>query len=73
MSEENPQPAAAEVDPPIIVQGGGSVDIDVPAGFNAPSGGKKFKNDKANLDTLQINTDTPIKLNKGDKITITYK
>lgn len=70
MSENNPQ---TDVDPPIIVQGGGSVDIDVPAGFTAPTGSKKFKNDKVNLVSLQINEDTPITLNKGDKIRITYK
>jgi hypothetical protein len=70
MSDNDPQ-ASASSDPPIIVHGG-SVRVDVPAGF-IDEGGKKFKNDKVTLDTLQINEDTPIPLNKGDRITITYK
>jgi hypothetical protein len=70
MSDSNVQ---AAIDPPIIVQGGGSVEVDVPDGFNAPSNGRKFKNDKVNLVSLQINEDTPITLNKDDTITITYK
>lgn len=73
MSYEETQ-AAATSDPPIIVQGGGSVEVDVPTGFNAQATtGKKFKNDKVNLVSLQINEDTPIPLNKGDRITITCK
>jgi hypothetical protein len=70
MSEENPQPAAA-VDPPIIVQGGGSVEVDVPAGFTGGTG-KKFKNANVNLVSIQINEDAPIPLSAGDKISITY-
>ena len=66
----NPQ-ASAESDPPIIVHGG-SVQVDVPVNF-IDQGGKKFKNDKVTLVSLQINEDTPIPLNKGDRITITYK
>ncbi len=73
MSSEETQ-AAATSDPPIIVQGGGSVEVDVPIGFNAQvSTGKKFKNDKVNLVSLQINEDEPIALNKDDRITITYR
>jgi hypothetical protein len=45
----------------------------VPYGFNDQGGGKKFKNEKVNLVSLQINEDTPITLNKNDKIKITYK
>lgn len=69
MSNNDPQ--AAESDPPIIVHGG-SVSVDVPPNFQ-DLGDKKFKNDKVTLDTLQINENTPIQLNKGDRITITYK
>jgi hypothetical protein len=71
MSDNDPQAAAS--DPPILIQGGGSIDIDVPAGFTEQGGTKRFKNDKVNLVSLQINEDTPITLNKDDKITITYK
>ncbi|HEV7905866.1 MAG TPA: hypothetical protein VGO96_18650 [Pyrinomonadaceae bacterium] len=67
-----PQTAPAASDPPIIVHGG-SVSVDVPPGFDAPAGSKKYKNDKVQLVSLQINEDTPIQLNKDDKITITYK
>ena len=70
MSDNDPQ-ASTTSDPPIIVHGG-SVAVDVPDSFT-DQGGKKFKYDKVPLDTLQINEDTPIKLNKGDTITITYK
>jgi hypothetical protein len=71
MSDNDPQ--AAVSDPPIIVHGGGSVDVDVPDSFTAQGNGKNFKNANVNLVSLQINEDTPIPLNKGDRITITYK
>ena len=72
MSSNDPNdPQTATSDPPIIVHGG-SVAVDVPANF-IDQGGKKFKNDKVTLVSLQINEDTPIPLNKGDRITITYK
>ncbi len=72
MSENLP---TAESDPPIIVQGGGSIDVQVPDGFNQqPTGnGKNFKNDKVNLVSLQIDEQTPIPLNKNARITIIYK
>lgn len=75
MSANDPyDPQVTESDPPIIVHGSGSVDIDVPPGFDQqPGTGKKFKNEKVHLVSLQINEDTPIALNKGDKITINYK
>jgi hypothetical protein len=78
MSNYDPNNPQAESDPPIIIQGGNSVEIDVPDSFtatldSAPGNGKKFKNGNVHLDSLQINEDTPIQLNKGDKITITYK
>jgi hypothetical protein len=70
MSTNDPQ-ASASSDPPIIVHGG-SVAVDVPPNF-VDQGDKKFKNEKVTLVSLQINEDTPIPLNKGDRITITYK
>ena len=77
MSSNDPQ-QAAESDPPIIIQGGNSVDVDIPDSFTAslgsPSGnGKNFHNGNVHLESLQINEDTPITLNKGDRIRITYK
>jgi hypothetical protein len=79
----DPNPLLAEGDPPIIIQGGGSVNIIVPPNFTDLSGsgyqeasggkGKDFKNDKVNLISLQIDGNTPITLNKNSKITITYK
>ncbi len=71
MSEN--QPLTAPSDPPIIVQGGGSVDVEVPDGFNQQGSGKNFKNDKVNLVSLQIDEQTPIPLNKNARITILYK
>lgn len=80
MSDNDPnntQQAAAS-DPPIIIQGGSSVEIDVPDTFTATlssgsGNSKKFKNGNVHLESLQINSNTPITLNKGDRITITYK
>ena len=74
--QENEQQAAATSDPPIIIQGGGSVSITVPPKFKekgTSAKGKDFKDDTGDLATLQINEDTPITLNRTDKITITYK
>jgi hypothetical protein len=80
MNMQDNEPMAAQSDPPIIIQGGGSVDIDVPTSFTqvppasyVEGSGKNFKNTKVNLVSLQINEDTPITLNKNDKIKITYK
>jgi hypothetical protein len=80
MSDPNP---LAEGDPPIIVQGGGSVNIIVPPNFSeqtisaylkAGSGhGKDFKNGNVHLVSLQIDENTPIPLNRDSKITITYE
>ena len=65
-----------EIDPPIIVQGGGSIEITVPPKFrergSSPKG-KHFKDDIVELVSVQINTNTPIALNAGDTITIIYK
>ena len=79
MSDNDPNNTqAAASDPPIVIQGGNSVEVDVPDTFtpsaNAGSGNsKKYKNGNVHLESLQINSDTPITLNKGDTITITYK
>ena len=72
----NPDPQATEGDPPIIVQGGGSVNIIVPSTFNEQAATEKekdFKNDNVSLLSLQIDGNTPIPLNKNSKITINYK
>ena len=77
-------PLGEETDRPIIIQGGGSVDITVPENFNEQVGTnyaqaatgakeKKFKNDRVNLVSLQIDEDTPITLNRNSKITITCR
>lgn len=72
MSNEN-----APADPPIIVQGGNSVDVDVPGKFKDKGpdgkGGKKYRNDEQHLDTLTIDNGTPIQLQPNSKIVITYK
>jgi hypothetical protein len=64
------------IDPPIIVQGGGSIEITVPNKFKekgASEKGRHFKDDIVELVSVQINTNTPIALNAGDTITIIYK
>lgn len=80
MSDNDPNDTqqATASDPPIIIQGGSSVEVDVPDTFTAilssgSGNSKKFKNGNVHLESVQINTNTPITLNKGDKITITYK
>ena len=65
-----------EIDPPIIVQGGGSIEITVPPKFKergTSAKGKHYKGDTINLVSVQINTNTPIALNTGDTITIIYE
>jgi hypothetical protein len=81
MSNSNPLPTPG--DPPIIVQGGGSVNVIVPPNFSeqatsayqqtAGGNGKDFKNDNVNLISLQIDGGTPIPLDKNATITINYK
>ena len=76
MQENEQQAAPAESDPPILIQGGGSISITVPPRFREHGNsdkGKDFKDDTGNLYTLQINEDTPITLNRTDTITIRYK
>lgn len=65
-----------DIDPPIIVQGGGSIEITVPDKFKekgTTTTGKHFKGELVELVSVQINTNTPIALDKDDKITIIYK
>ena len=61
---------------PIIVQGGNSVEVDVPGKFkeNGPggNGGKKFKNSEHHLISLTIDGGTPIALQPTSKIEIKY-
>jgi|GEM_PF-2561885 len=78
-----PNLLAEEGDRPIIIQGGGSVEITVPPNFTDQAGSgyqqadsgneKKFKNANVNLVSLQIDENTPIPLNRNSKITIIYK
>jgi hypothetical protein len=53
----HPSPTAG-ADPPIIVDGGGSIVVDMPPKFkdkgSAPSGGKKFKHDLGDLASMEI-------------------
>ena len=73
---QDPEPQAAESDPPIIVQGGGSVDLDLPPKFKEQSSGpqgKKFKSDTNNLASIQIDNGTPIPVNRNSKITIYFE
>lgn len=79
----DPKPLAEEGDRPIIVQGGGSVNIIVPPNCTdqaasrkhqaGDGNGKDFKNGNVNLVSLQIDENTPIPLNRNSKITIIYK
>ncbi len=84
MSDQNLDPntgtsspeLAAEGDRPIIVQGGGSVDVDVPPKFKEKSSGpngKNFKSDTNNLASIQIDDGKPIPLNKNSKIIINFE
>jgi len=74
MSDNDPQ--AAEADRPIIVQGGGSVVLDLPPKFKERSSGpngKKFKSDTNNLASIQIDGGKPISLNKNSEIIINFE
>lgn len=71
-----PAPAGDGADPPIIVQGGGSVHMDMPHGFKeqeANASHKKYKHDAGDLVELVIDNGTPIPLNKNSRIEIRYK
>ena len=80
----DPIPLGEEGDRPIIVQGGGSVNVFVPPTFSeqvdisyqqvaGEPKDKDFKNANANLVSLQIDDNEPIKLNRNSRITIIYK
>jgi len=72
MSDSNP---LVDNDRPIIVQGGGSVNLDLPPQFkengNDPNG-RKFRSEK-NLATIQIDGGKPIPLNENSEIIIRFK
>lgn len=66
---------ALDADPPIIIQGGGSIYMDVPPKFKEKSsgpGGKKFKHDLGYLDSIVIDDTVTIKLNPTSKIVVNY-
>jgi hypothetical protein len=73
MANENPQDLVT--DPPIVVQGGGSVNLDLPPQFkengNNPNG-KKFRSEK-NLASIEIDGGKPIPLNENSRIVIRFK
>ncbi|HEY0084064.1 MAG TPA: hypothetical protein VGB61_14900 [Pyrinomonadaceae bacterium] len=72
----DPNPPAPDGDPPIIITGGGSINVVIPATFTEQAHSEKqkdFKNDNVNLISVQIDDNPPITLNKNSKITITYK
>ncbi|MDQ1557369.1 MAG: hypothetical protein QOD32_429 [Pyrinomonadaceae bacterium] len=78
----DPTPLGEEGDRPIIIQGGGSVDISLSPNFKEEPGDskyeqagveskdKKFKNLAVNLVEVQIDDGEPITLKKNSKITI---
>ncbi|MDT7604113.1 MAG: hypothetical protein QOF61_2110 [Acidobacteriota bacterium] len=62
-------------DPPIIIQGGGSVDMFVPGKFKEKTSGPKgkgFKNDLGNLASIEIDGSITIALKSTSKIVIYY-
>jgi hypothetical protein len=64
------------IDPPIVVQGGGSIDVDIPEKFKEKGSGKKggkYKGDTQNLVSVVIDGGTPIAVNANSKIEINYK
>lgn len=76
MSTNNEETELTEIDPPIIVQGGGSIEITVPPKFKdrgTTTKGRHYKGDTVALVSVQINTNTPIALSAGDTITIVYE
>lgn len=81
-----PSPTAG-ADPPIIVDGGGSIAVDLPPKFkdegSTPNGGKKYKHDLGNLTNMVITSpdnytvnptsgDITVKLKSTSKITVNY-
>jgi hypothetical protein len=63
-------------DPPIIIQGGGSIDVDVPEKFKEKGSGKKggkYKGETQNLVSVVIDGGAPITVKADSKIEINYK
>jgi hypothetical protein len=63
-------------DPPIVVQGGGSIDLDVPEKFKEKGSekkGGKFKGETQNLVSVVIDGGEPIPVNTTSRIEIHYK
>ncbi|MDT7541229.1 MAG: hypothetical protein QOE33_1133 [Acidobacteriota bacterium] len=72
-----PSPTAG-ADPPIIVDGGGSIAVDMPSKFKdkgvLPGGGKKFKNDLGDLSSMEITGAGSCTVDPASgKITVTLK
>ncbi|MCA1630087.1 MAG: hypothetical protein LC785_13055 [Acidobacteria bacterium] len=64
------------IDPPIVVQGGGSIDVDIPEKFKEKGSGKKggkYKGDTQSLVSVVIDGGAPIHVNATSKIEINYK
>jgi hypothetical protein len=60
-------------EPPIIIQGGGSVFLNIPTKFKEKGtnkGGGKYKNDTQNLISIQIDNREPIPLDADSTIVI---
>lgn len=75
MPNSNGPAESFDSDPPIVIQGGGSVDMDVPSKFKEKSSGskgKRFKHDIGNLVSIVIDGKTT-PLNKNSRIEINYE
>jgi len=72
MSDANP---LDENDRPIVVQGGGSVNLKFSHKFKDEGNDKEYKKYKSdsNLATIQIDGGEPIKLNENSRIIIRFK
>lgn len=73
MSDNNPQ--AAEADPPIIVSGGGSVNLDLPTQYKEKgkdSKYTKYKSETGNLASIEIDGKS-YPLTPTSKIVIRFK
>jgi hypothetical protein len=71
-----PGPGGGGSDPPIIVQGGGSIHMDMPHGFKdngTDTDHKKYKHDTGDLAELVIDNGAPIPLKKDSRIEIRYR
>ena len=69
------EPLAAESDPPIIIQGGGSVELDLPVQYKEKSKDskyKKYKSDTGNLASIEIDGQS-YSLTPKSRIVINFK